>query len=230
VPAFAHSSAVPERYQGVWRREWIVRSDGRRDDTSAVYWLQSRRFHVDLRVPAFTNPLGVFDGFAGVTTVTNNICQWNSELQMSPSATPDVGVMSFVSDDELYEDAIDGTYRERWSRVTPGDTDVLGFRCQLVGVSSREAHVNSLAYVVFCGDYVGIARQVAPLDLVEIFVGQLSKDSGECYSTIASSFESSARTIRFGQPWRSLLESPPLELEFALDQQHYFASSLINDS
>jgi hypothetical protein len=43
---------VPDLMLGCWRRAWIEYSDGRRDDTSTVVWLQTESLMVDVRVAA----------------------------------------------------------------------------------------------------------------------------------------------------------------------------------
>jgi hypothetical protein len=47
----ADGADVPARYRGVWRRTLLETPDGR-DTTTAVHWLQTARWHADLRIPA----------------------------------------------------------------------------------------------------------------------------------------------------------------------------------
>jgi len=61
---------VPDRYRGVWVRT-LLTTPKSRDDTTFVRWLQTSRWHADLRVPpgTGTDRLARQQGFCGVTTV-----------------------------------------------------------------------------------------------------------------------------------------------------------------
>jgi hypothetical protein len=43
---------VPDLMLGCWKRSWIEFSDGTRDDTTTVVWLQTESLMVDVRIPA----------------------------------------------------------------------------------------------------------------------------------------------------------------------------------
>ena len=53
---------VPPALTGVWRRE-VLTAPGRRDDTTRVFWLQTRSWYADIRVKA-DRPLRAAAGFA----------------------------------------------------------------------------------------------------------------------------------------------------------------------
>ncbi len=133
---------VPERYRGLWRRTLLETPD-QRDTTSWVYWLQTARWHTDLRVPLAAEAgrsaialdamspaqhlaLAQQQGFFGRTEVQphrhGDVCTWHRRLDLHPPGlTPDAGWMEFSSDDRVIETGVHGAYREVWERV-PGST------------------------------------------------------------------------------------------------------------
>ena len=52
------TQTVPDLMLGCWRRAWIEFTDGRRDDTGVVLWLQTESAMVDVRVPADRGDFG----------------------------------------------------------------------------------------------------------------------------------------------------------------------------
>jgi len=84
---------VPDAYLGVWRRRLLTTTAGLRDETSEVYWLQTASLHADLRLPggqpvapaasletcSHAQQLALSEqaGFAGITEVNGDICQWH---------------------------------------------------------------------------------------------------------------------------------------------------------
>lgn len=113
---------VPDSYLGVWQRTLLTSSDGLRDTSTRVYWLQTGRLFADLRVP---QPLpdsaagrAQQAGFAGVTTVDGDICQWHRAIDFQPpNGREDIGRMRFERPDRLLEDGLDGSYHEVWERL-----------------------------------------------------------------------------------------------------------------
>lgn len=128
--------AVPDRYRGVWART-LLQSPGMRDDSSFVRWLQTSRWHADLRVPAGARPPGATEpvapeslacqqGFCGVTTVRadadGEVCEWHRHVDFQPPRSrPDAGRMVFETPDRLVETGLHADYLEVWQRV-PGST------------------------------------------------------------------------------------------------------------
>lgn len=125
---------VPETYLGVWRRRLLTTTAGHRDETSEVFWLQTSYLHADVRIPhpPTTPPsasLAVCTdeqqqalcnqaGFAGLTEVQDNICQWHRLIDYQPpGGAPDIGCMKFEDPNRLVEDGLDGSYHEIWQRV-----------------------------------------------------------------------------------------------------------------
>lgn len=130
---------VPAAYRGVWRRT-LLEGDGLLTDTSStVLWLQTTRWHADLRLPSgrpdFASahePAGCSlaqriwlasqQGFFGVTEVLDDRCQWHHDLDFQPTtANRDIGTMIFHTDGiGLDEYGIDVDYHETWQRLPEG--------------------------------------------------------------------------------------------------------------
>ncbi len=131
---------VPAAYRGLWRRSLLRTTNGRTDRESRVFWMQTARVHVDVRVPAgrpaFSHASHLGDltreeltqlsmqmGFAGVSAVDRDgpghaeRCQWHRQIDYSPPGDArDIGTMHFDTPDVVLEDGIDAVYHERWER------------------------------------------------------------------------------------------------------------------
>src|SRR5437660_710150 len=112
----ALTTTVPARYRGVWRRTLLAEPDNV-DTVSTVLWLQTSRWHADIRIPAgrpsFAGVESLADcsdeqlrflarqaGFAGVTEIdlaaAPEICRWRRRWDVQPpAATADAGRMVF---------------------------------------------------------------------------------------------------------------------------------------
>ena len=132
---------VPARYRGLWRRT-LLQAGSLRDTTSTVYWLQTERWHADLRIPAgrpsfegvtslaqCSPPQRRFlakqQGFYGITEVDTSgpqdICRWHRLADFQPPASrPDAGALrlegSLLVETGLHED-----YLEHWERLPGSD-------------------------------------------------------------------------------------------------------------
>lgn len=121
---------VPDRYHGVWQRTLLETPEGR-DTTSWVHWLQTGRWHGDLRVPADADRStsagrAQQQGFAGTTAITRpdpalpEVCTWQRTIDFQPPrSAPDAGHMVFETPERVIETGIHGTYLEVWERL-PG--------------------------------------------------------------------------------------------------------------
>jgi hypothetical protein len=112
---------VPDAYLGVWQRTLLRTADGLEDCATRVFWLQTALLHADMRMPDPT-PITIDQrisqgGFAGLTEVRGSRCQWHRLLDFHPDSGTDVGIMAFVSPDEVHEAAPDGSYLEIWQRL-----------------------------------------------------------------------------------------------------------------
>jgi hypothetical protein len=127
---------VPSAYLGVWKRT-LLRTPQREDTTTQVYWMQTKSWHADIRIPA-TRP--VFDGktgldqlskgelmelakqqgFCGTTVVDEDICRWLRRHDFQPpSGANDIGRMEFDGPDRVLEYGVEAEYFEIWERL-PG--------------------------------------------------------------------------------------------------------------
>lgn len=131
---------VPDAYLGVWQR-LLLRTPQAEDTTSEVYWLQTRDWHADIRVPAdrpacsgktsleqldHVELLGLStqQGFAGVTEVVGDICRWHRKIDFQPPAGfNDVGRMQFETTNRVLEFGIEQDYFEIWQRLPDSVTN-----------------------------------------------------------------------------------------------------------
>ena len=141
--AAAPLAPVPAAYEGLWRRRVIHRSSGVSDTSTRVWWCQSARFHIDLRIPAgrpevadraalaalADGPLnatalaafGAQIAFAGTTVVDGDRCEWRPEIAFPCVGDDlDAGTMRFDAPDRLHEAGLDGSYTEDWERAHGG--------------------------------------------------------------------------------------------------------------
>jgi hypothetical protein len=125
---------VPEAYLGVWQR-LLLRTPTIEDTTTEVYWLQTKNWHADIRIPVdrpacagktsvaeldHTELLGLSNqqGFAGLTEVIGDTCQWHRKLDyQAPSAFPDIGRMKFETSERVLEYGMEQDYFEIWQRL-----------------------------------------------------------------------------------------------------------------
>ncbi len=130
------AAPVPAAYRGVWRRTLLEGGGLLTDTSSMVLWLQTARWHADLRLPpgrpAFA---GVHDvtgcspaqriwlarqqGFSGVTEVLADQCQWHHDLDFhGDTKHRDIGTMIFHADGSTVEEyGVDAAYHETWQRL-----------------------------------------------------------------------------------------------------------------
>ena len=124
---------VPAAYLGVWQRS-LLETPAARDTTSRVLWLQTPRWHADLRIPAgrpdFTGVrslaecddtqlawLATQQGFCGVTQVDGDDCTWHRQLDFQPACgSRDIGRMVFDGE-RVIETGVDTDYLEIWQRL-----------------------------------------------------------------------------------------------------------------
>jgi len=170
---------VPERYVGLWQR-LILQNDGvPADVTSNVFWLQTRSWHADIRVPAsrpdFSQLASLQDcdrerlswlagqqGFVGTTEVEGEICSWERQADFQPpSGRRDMGRMVFVDVDTIVETGIEVRYLEIWERVPGGD----GFSAVLQRLGDGERAPDLAEWMIFAGEYAMRVRRRARASL-----------------------------------------------------------------
>ena len=115
-------NSVPTAYLGVWQRTLLTTRGGVHDSSTKVFWLQTAQLFADLRIPRprpqTPAELATQAGFAGVTEVTGERCQWHRAIDFQPpSGRADIGRMQFERADYLIEDGLDDSYHEVWERL-----------------------------------------------------------------------------------------------------------------
>ena len=125
---------VPPAYLGVWRRT-LLRTPQREDTTTQVYWMQTKSWHADIRIPAGRSAfagktaleqlnraelmeLAKQQGFCGTTVVDDDICRWLRRHDFQPpSGANDIGRMEFDGPDRVLEYGVEAEYFEIWERL-----------------------------------------------------------------------------------------------------------------
>lgn len=156
-------SFVPLELTGVWRRE-LITAPGFRDEATQVYWLQTRSWYADLRVPA-DRPvararsldaygkedlarLALVQGFAGELTASADVCLWRRDLDFQPPGPiPDEGTYEIVGD-VMIERGVHAEYEEIWRKVPGSDGPAAAF--ELTGDSAAPGRRGLL---VVAGDH-----------------------------------------------------------------------------
>ncbi|MET0698259.1 MAG: hypothetical protein ABWY93_01230 [Mycobacterium sp.] len=100
---------------GLWRRTLLIDTDGSRNDTADVRWLQGITAFVDLRRPRPLLDLSEQDGFAGWLSQSGDVFTWDRFAGIQPQDTPDEGRMHWDGD-VLVEDGVHSDYAEHWVR------------------------------------------------------------------------------------------------------------------
>jgi hypothetical protein len=129
------NAKVPPAYVGLWKRT-LLRTPTVVDTASTVYWLQTPRWHSDIRIPASRNAnvavgslaeadrssldaLAGQQGFAGVTVVEDDLCRWQRRVDFQPpSGFNDIGRIQFETPDLMREYGVEQDYFEIWERVS----------------------------------------------------------------------------------------------------------------
>lgn len=162
---------VPERYCGVWQRSLLATPE-LRDTETTVFWLQTERWHADIRLPAgrpdFSGVASLADcskqqlawlrqqqGFAGVTevdiSVVPEICRWHRIADFQPpAAMADAGTMEFEPG-VLIEKGVHADYLEHWHKLPDSDA---GFT-----VLSQSEPSAPLQMLLIAGAYVMRVRE-----------------------------------------------------------------------
>lgn len=201
---------VPESYLGVWQRTLLKTPEGE-DTESAVFWVQTRHLHGDIRMPGGSSGLTRLSGFAGITVVEADRCQWYRLLDSHPSSGTDIGLMQFETSEKVIERALDNSYLEVWERLpdSSGPQQAFWFN----GPEQRRA------CLLVSGDYFfyGQARLRG--------LAQAGDDSQFCFGRIQGStrpwhITHSTDASRIGQ---ALLQQPTLD-QAAFDQLHLSAA------
>ncbi len=134
---------LPACWHGLWERTLLERRGPgtlTNDRPAHVYWLQTSKWHADLRIP-LERPdysgvkclddcddeqlrfLARQEAFCGLTRVEGNICTWSRLFDLSPGTALDVARMQFESDFLIIETGIAEDYLEHWTLVPKSRPD-----------------------------------------------------------------------------------------------------------
>ncbi len=199
---------VPETYRGLWQRTLLRTADGVEDRATRVFWLQTDHLHADIRVP-FPYPRKeaarvAMAGFAGITQVRGDRCQWHRLIDFHPDSSVDVGLMQFVDANEVHERAPDNSYLEVWKRL-PGSIGAV--RAQWLQSADRpERH----ACLLTAGDFfLFAADRPAPLSPGPSLEERLAGAGPERCGPLLSFELSLGRITGDRQPWQIHLSTLP---------------------
>jgi hypothetical protein len=94
---------------GLWRRALLIESDGTRDASAGVTWLQGITGYVDSR------------GFAGTLHQRGDVFEWHRDVDLEPPGPfPDAGSMRWEGR-TLIETGVHENYVEHWVRDEVSD-------------------------------------------------------------------------------------------------------------
>ncbi|MCW2598819.1 MAG: hypothetical protein JWM02_648 [Frankiales bacterium] len=163
------------RLTGRWQRSLLTTTDGHRDSSTNVTWLQAHGLYVDLRQPVpgpDLPPLGCLrdltrdqavalagtEGFAGRLVADGDWAHWERLVDLQPPG-PTLDEGRLVPDgDDVVEHGRDGSYVEYWQRTTGPTTPV-------AALLLRERTTGATAVLVRVGEDVAWARgRTQPLD------------------------------------------------------------------
>lgn len=186
---------VPPRYRGLWRRA-LLEQGGQTDTATQAWWLQTRVWHGDLRIPPgrpdFAGVAGVEEctrthlewllrqeGFAGITEVEGEQCVWNRRFDYRPTGFPDIGRMRFDGD-VLEENGVAQAYFERWQR-DPGTQALL---------SAHSSHSDGRVRLLLrAGDFfMFFMPRPSGADWTKVVAGQASEDEMRRFADFEISF------------------------------------------
>lgn len=162
---------VPVEYIGVWQRE-LLETSSLKDTISLVLWMQTQQYHIDIRIPTTHENLckvsslaeynqdellllAAQQGFAGITQVNADVCQWHREVDFQPqTGTRDIGKMVFKDANILIETGLDEPYLEIWRRLENSQNP-----CIFKFITSKNRHsAETPAYLMQTGNFVAYAR------------------------------------------------------------------------
>lgn len=156
--------AFPRNLLGTFRRKSISFCTGVTDETTVVYWVQSKTFSIDLRLPeAAATPLTERQGWVGDThwDAAAEQLSWQIERSYQPhNQWPEPAGLSFIGNCVL-EFAPSGAYVEDW-RQKSSSGPFLGLRLvsMLNRVTGKETALEG--GLVIAGEHAAFAKSRLP--------------------------------------------------------------------
>ncbi|USI77599.1 hypothetical protein [Sphingopyxis sp. USTB-05] len=125
---------VPTAFRGLWQRQ-VITAPGYRDETTKVFWLQTDRWFVDLRVPEGVLAIDAeslsqcskeqllqladVQAFVGTLTVRNDILHWIRIHDRHPPTGILDEAYCEIRSNILIENGMHANYQEIWEKLTP---------------------------------------------------------------------------------------------------------------
>lgn len=156
--------AFPQNLLGAFRRRSITFCNGLTDETTVVYWFQSRSFTIDLRLPdGAATPVTERQGWTGDTLWDEATQQmsWAIDRSYQPrNQWPEPARLAFIGNSVL-EFAPSGAYVEDWrQQCTRGR--LLGLRLHsLLDETTGQIHAMDGGLIV-AGDHAAYAQSRLP--------------------------------------------------------------------
>ncbi len=156
--------SFPRNLLGTFRRKSICFCTGVTDETTIVYWVQSKSFSIDLRLSdACATPVSERQGWVGDTRwdEATRMLSWNIEKSYQPrNQWPEPAELSFIGNCVL-EFAPSGAYVEDW-RQKSSRGPFLGLRLvsMLNEVTGQESQVDG--GLVIAGEHAAFAQSRLP--------------------------------------------------------------------
>lgn len=154
----------PPGLLGAFRRRSITFCTGVTDETTIVYWFQSRSFTIDLRLPdAAATPLTERQGWVGDTVWDEATSQlsWRIERSYQPrNQWPEPARLGFIGNCVL-EYAPSGAYVEDW-RQQSSRGPLLGLRLTGMIDAATGAELPLEGGLVIAGEHTAFARSRLP--------------------------------------------------------------------
>ncbi len=237
---------LPSCYWGVWRRTFLETGNVV-DISSKVFWLQTSSWHADIRIPAdrpdFAGITSLADcsaeqcawlakqqGFAGVTRLSGDQCEWKRVIDFQPQAGKrDIGRMRFENPNRLVECGVDEEYRELWERVADGSYE----HCFALQLVERNHPASPASYLAVSGNHFIYLRDRPALPAQPTF-GNANQLGSHCDLAKLLDFEISYGLLRGAShswqiemstlPWRE--GSAALDIEIT----HVPVGRIVQDS
>jgi hypothetical protein len=156
------SSSISE-YVGVWKRTSLYEPKGTlgpiEEQELNVLWIQSKSgYFIDIRIPPILN-INKLKSFAGNATFIKetSLLTWNREIDFRFPGTPDVGIITFLSPNQIQEDngLPDDDYREIWDKLNKKSL----IEQKEIDFSAKLMHkgLNKLGYFIIIDDWFAFA-------------------------------------------------------------------------
>lgn len=181
APASLDGLAFPPRLLGAFRRKSITFANGLTDETTIVYWFQSKTFTIDLRLPdGATTALLDRQGWVGDTLWDADAQQlsWTISRSYQPrNQWPEPATLSFIGNSVL-EFAPSGAYVEDWRQQSTSGP-LLGLRLiSLFNETTGHTHAMDGGLII-AGNHAAFAQTRLPA------VDATLNDSGDLAKALA---------------------------------------------